>query len=264
MTTLYQLTDFGVLRVAGSGNLALLQGQLTADVSAIAKEGQLAAHCLPNGRIISLFYLTQIEADFYCILPHDLLPIAQKALLKYAPFFKATLTDVSADWFVYGAVQPIKVPAAATISLPHQQAQLLLSNTSLPSESDTQNTWHAIEMRAGIARLSAVTSGLFLPHELRLPQLNAVSFNKGCYTGQEIIARMHYRGKLKTHWLLAKCDSMISLEPGKEITTPELNLMIVDVCHHANETYALGLSQQTMPHFTYQNAHFTLTDLSHV
>lgn len=273
MTGLHQLTDFGVLSITGSGSLALLQGQLTADVNSITEQtGQLAAHCLPNGRVISLFYLAKIADAFYCIMPRDLLPIAQKALQKYAPFFKATLTDVSADWFVYGN-EGADVSAdyiSATIQLPspppsnpEKKRQLLLSSHAFNSEGLSALAWHALDIQAGIPRLNATTSGLFLPHELRLPQLGTVSFNKGCYTGQEIIARMQYRGKLKTHLLLATSANLVSLQAGSDIATPDFNATIVDICHANNQTHALCLSQQIQPAFTYNKATFTLTDLSH-
>ena len=264
MTSLYQLSDWGVLKVAGSGSFALLQGQLTADVASIPTQGgQLTAHCLPNGRVISLFYLTKLSDEFYCIMPRELIPCALTALQKYARFFKVQLTDVSDAWFVYGkdTATACLEDCNARIAIPNTQRELLLSPNLFPAAQNSLK-WHTLDIEAGIAHIHAATSGMFLPHELQLPTLGAVSFNKGCYTGQEIIARMQYRGKLKAHLVFAYSAHFSPLELGSDISTPQWSGTVIDLCHNNNETYALCLSQHTASHFIFNQATFTLTDLS--
>lgn len=164
----------GLLKVSGSDAKKLLQGQLTCDVNNVAStQPQLGAHCNPQGRIISLFYLFNYQDNYYLQMPRDMIDIALKALKKYAPFFKVELTDASDESNIIGSL-----------------------GSHLPTFLEN-----------GVAMIYPETSGVFLPHEINLPQLNGVSFNKGCYTGQEIIARMHYRGKLKNQLHLATCKS---------------------------------------------------------
>jgi folate-binding protein YgfZ len=119
-------------------------------------------------------------------MPATLLSIALVALKKYAIFYQVSLEAIP---FIEN---PNIIPQALRESL--------------------QN-----KLMAGEPSLYPTTSGKFLPHELNLQKLNAISFSKGCYTGQEIIARMHYRGKLKTHLFQAKISGHTSPDPGTEL-----------------------------------------------
>lgn len=173
----------GLLKVSGSDAKKLLQGQLTCDVNDITPtQSRLGAHCNPQGRIISLFYLFNYQDDYYLQMPRDMIAIALKALKKYAIFFKVELTDASDESSIIGNL-----------------------DSHLPTFLEN-----------GVAMIYPETSGVFLPHEINLPQLNGISFNKGCYTGQEIIARMQYRAKLKNQLHLATCED-VTLTRGKDI-----------------------------------------------
>jgi tRNA-modifying protein YgfZ len=153
-----QLLSFGTLSVTGEKSEALLQGQLTYDLGLVTSEtNPLCAHLNPHGRIVSLFYLSKFKMGFNLSMPMDLIPITKKALEKYAVFYKVEFTE---------SIKTDEVDAFAFI-------------------------------QKKIPVIFAATSGLFLPHELNLIELGAVSLNKGCYTGQEIVARMHYKGKTK-------------------------------------------------------------------
>lgn len=173
----------GLICVTGEGAKKFLQGQLTCNLDEISSEiSCLGAHCNPQGRIISLFTLFLRNDDYYLQMPIDLIPIALAALQKYAVFFKVKLHETPNT----------------------------ISNLS-------EETWKKLNISAGIPTIYAVTSEKFLPHELNLHKLQGISFNKGCYTGQEIIARMHYRGKLKTHMYRVKAESNEPPQLGNEI-----------------------------------------------
>jgi folate-binding protein YgfZ len=146
-------SSMGSLKISGTGAKKFLQGQLTCDLESVGLNPQLAAHCNPQGRIISLFHIRYDNDAYYLNMPTSLLEIAKSALQKYAVFFKVSI-EVTDD------------------------------NLTAQATTDT-------------AYIYPETSSMFLPHELNLDELGAISFNKGCYTGQEIIARMHYRGQLK-------------------------------------------------------------------
>src|SRR5204862_2056050 len=98
----------GVLKVSGKDAAKLLQGQLTCDVNINTKQSTLGAHCNPQGRILSLFYLFKFDASdaFYLVMPKNMLPIATAALNKYALFYKVCLQDVSDDFSLYGMNMP--------------------------------------------------------------------------------------------------------------------------------------------------------------
>lgn len=179
------MTSNGLIKVGGIDAIKLLQGQLTCDLNAITpSQGSLGAHCNPQGRVINLFYLFQYQDAYYLLMPQNMLAIAMQALKKYALFYKQIeLIDVS--------------DAADSHELIEAHAKAYFSPT--------------------IPRIHPETSGLFLPHDINLHQLGALSFDKGCYTGQEIIARMHYRGKLKNHMYQASITSAITPKPGQDI-----------------------------------------------
>jgi folate-binding protein YgfZ len=176
------MTTIGFVHISGPEAKKFLQGQLTCDMEQLVPEQyQLAAHCNPQGRIISLFHLFQREDAYYFVLPASMVEKTILALKKYIVFFKAAI-------------------CADVINIQHAD---FFGKENL--------------IQRGIPSVYPETSGLFLPHELNLPDLGAVSFNKGCYTGQEIIARMHYRGKLKSHLYQATFSNTLTPTPGSPI-----------------------------------------------
>ncbi len=220
------LAHLGLLRVAGTGAKALLQGQLTCNLDDISStESRLGAYCTPQGRMLSMFRVFQFHDEYYLQMPAEIVADTIAALKKYAVFFKVKLSGDSqhltrlsysgnaceAELLKrFGSVPQgvdsgvlsedilmIKLPG----EIPHYE--LIGTPAALSGFAETteiaENTWKYLNISAGIPDLAAATVGKFLPHELNLPALNGVSFNKGCYTGQEIVARMHYRGQLKKH-----------------------------------------------------------------
>jgi len=199
-----------ILQVSGSDAKKFLQGQLTYDIEKVSSQPALAAHCNPQGRIISLFYLLQEENIYYLVLPETMLLIAQNFLKKFAVFFKVELS-------------------VATIN----EKYLSL----IPWQQRIQ---HNIPM------IYPETSAKFLPHEINLQHLNALSFDKGCYTGQEIIARMHYRGKLKNHLYRMQMAKDVPLAPGLDIYLGERIVgNVVDYMATQKESLCLITTDET-------------------
>lgn len=159
------LDNNGHLYIHGPQFEKFLQGQLTCDIKSLAATPILAAHCNPKGRIISLFWIYRFQDGVLLQMPNDLITIAIEHLNKYRVFFKASIDNID---------QPIDLPDLLQLS------RLDKINRKIPT-------------------LYAATSELFLPHRINLTDFGGVSFNKGCYTGQEIIARMEYRGEVKHH-----------------------------------------------------------------
>ena len=153
-----------------------------------------------------------------------MLPLLLASLQKYAVFSKVTLTDVSKDWqkiglygpYLKGLLNDQKLYVAKenevtefnnklSLSIPGPAPRIiLLISTSEPigfiDALKLQNIdhWHLLDIMAGIPTIYPETSSQFTPHQLNFPQIHGVSFNKGCYIGQEIIARTHYLGKSKS------------------------------------------------------------------
>ncbi|OGT62672.1 MAG: hypothetical protein A3E85_00270 [Gammaproteobacteria bacterium RIFCSPHIGHO2_12_FULL_45_12] len=202
-----QMPNPGLLKVSGPDAEKLLEGQITCHVAKITpQQGSLAAHCNPQGRIISLFYLFFLENNYYLLMPQNMLPAAMTALQKFAVFYKVTLSNASHEMacISYTDRTAIKRPMEKLATLrvaPHCARYLALGHPSLIEtlhpDMDTLSAWNDRQLSDGIPSIYPETSEKFLPHELNLEHLGALSFEKGCFTGQEIIARMQYRGKLK-------------------------------------------------------------------
>jgi folate-binding protein YgfZ len=198
--------DLSLLKISGLDAGKFLQGQLTCDVSALAdRQFILSAHCNPQGRVVSLFYLIFLDNAYYLLMPADMLAITQAALKKYAVFFKTTLEDAS------------------------NELENVLAQICKPALFDIQ---------AGVPRIHPETSGAFLPHDINLDQLGAISFEKGCYTGQEIIARMQYRGKLKKRMRTATLTTDNPPTPGSDDSLGT----IVDVASQNNHCTILYIA----------------------
>src|SRR3990167_3744209 len=225
------LTNMGVLKVSGIDAKKLLQGQLTCHMDEISEnESCLAAHCNPQGRIVGLFYLVYCREAYYFLMPRSMITLIMVVLKKYAAFYKVELADVSDDFSIIGGVN-VDLPESASrmlIKIPSKKNRYLcvsdithskiIRNQFASSDILSINDWHLLDIVDGIPNIYPETSAKILPHEINLIQLNAVSFDKGCYTGQEIIARMHYRGKLKKRLYHAHiiCHAIIPL-PGLDI-----------------------------------------------
>jgi len=204
--------EIGVLRVTGPDAAAFLQGQLTADIAALAPgSGQLAAWCSPQGRVIALLRLTSVPDGFLALLPSPLAgPVADR-LRRFLLRAKATITDVSGELSVLGLSSPgpgpVELegtiePPAQLVHLPASRALALGNPEFLQAIRDRgaaapEGAWEALAVRLGEPEVHAATSEHWVPQMLNLDLLGAVSFRKGCYPGQEIVARTQNLGRIK-------------------------------------------------------------------
>lgn len=227
-TALAWLENEGVMNISGPDAAKFLQGQVTCDVARLEPGiSTLGARCNPKGRMQSSFRLLKTgDTDFLLCLDGELLQQQLKELSKYAVFFKAELKDVSPEWVRLGlwGTKAQAALEAAGFSLPGRTNDVVFAEAGLavrlsedafelwvPSGKavelvDTLGTlaepvnieaWTVRQIRAGLGQVTAPTYESFIPQMLNLQQVGGVSFRKGCYTGQEIVARMQYLGKLK-------------------------------------------------------------------
>lgn len=228
------LPQMGVARIGGIDARRFLQGQITQEVLTLAPgQAVLAACCNAQGRVRALFHvLANTNDELLLVMPAALIGGLLEALKKYAVFFKVQMSDVSEHWQIAGLKSAQASIAAARPEHTHcfniaeqlylclSPAQTTISFTGLSECSPAE--WDAAEIGAGLPQIAPETVEKFLPHSINLPALGGVSFKKGCYTGQEIVARMEYRGKLKSHLQAACCVSSEILAPGTEIMAGEL------------------------------------------
>jgi len=216
---IYQLPHYGSISIEGIDAKTFLQGQLTCNLDTL-KDNQsiMGAHCNPKGRIISLFYCLYHDNLYSLIMPLELIPIALSALKKYAPFFKVNCVNTSEQYQFEGYTQ-LKLAS-------HTENKIIPINSSIamimkPKANENKTAinpeWNAQLITARVPIITANTSQTFLPHELNLETFNAISFDKGCYTGQEIIARMHYRSEIKFALHVANIETETTIAIGDDI-----------------------------------------------
>ena len=227
MNTLFDLSTSGLLKISGPDAKQLLQGQFTCDVESVTPTRScMGAHCNPQGRIISLFYLFQFQDAYYLFLPRNMLPLTMATLKKYALFYQVQLVDASDQLMAMGTSSPparenglavIRLPSRAILIGEVAEVKTIWEALAQSSHLAALSAWECLNITEGIPTIYPETTGKFLPHEINLHQLEGISFNKGCYTGQEIIARMHYRGKLKKHLYKARITSTTPPQPGLDL-----------------------------------------------
>jgi folate-binding protein YgfZ len=194
-----------------------------------------AGLCTPKGRLIASFLIWKENADYLLLLSADILPAILKKLSMYVLRSKVRLTDASAERTLLGVLGGNVGPAEAmttasfaggtAIRLDAERVVLALPAgqplpDALPPAGRVED-WHLAEIRAGIPRIVAATQEAFTPQMVNyeLPAVGGVSFQKGCYPGQEIVARTQYLGKVKRRMFRVKLDD--DFPPGTDVFTPE-------------------------------------------
>lgn len=236
--TICSVANLSVLSVRGKDAATFLQGQTTCNILTLDhNSATLGAICNPKGRALTTFLLVKTDDDYLIILPNTLLDSIEKRLRLYILRSDVELCDVSADCCLIGLANVSDNSASNDIiSLPsdkygvsthknttsikvsenrwliaanHENAiatwGLLVKNQEFAETSS--KLWKLHEVLDGIPWLSTETSELFVPQMFNLDVLGGISFDKGCYTGQEIIARTHYLGKQKRRMYLASIHS---------------------------------------------------------
>lgn len=242
------LSHEGVLAVRGADAGKFLQGQLTCNLDYLGDtRASLGARCTQKGRMQSSFRILLEGDGVLMAMATELLEPQLADLKKYAVFSKSKLTDESAAWVRFGIEQGdaalrglgLELPAetdsvvrngglvAIRVSpdrvelwAPADQADVLKGKLSALLAEGDLNQWLLGQVRAGIGQVMPGTRELFIPQMLNLQAVGGVSFKKGCYTGQEIVARMQYLGKLKRRLYRLSLDAGELPQPGTPLFSP--------------------------------------------
>jgi tRNA-modifying protein YgfZ len=223
------LPHLGVILASGEDAGTFLQNQLTNDTRELSSDmSQLAGWCSAKGRILTLFRLVQRPEGIFLILPLERLEATLKRLRMFVLRSKVTLSDVSNEWPLIGLLGDGAISNASTpiAPLPHhsdatlhneemtlvrllgnQPRALLMVHRNISTatwqrlvsqcQPVGRAAWELIAIRSGEPQVWECNVEAFVPQMMNLPLLNGVSFKKGCYPGQEVVARMQYLGKLK-------------------------------------------------------------------
>lgn len=220
MSQFIQLSRYQLIEAQGADAETYLQGQLTADVVALPSGAHtLTAHCDPKGKMNAIFRLLKVSsAQFFLLVNKDLMPSALDALKKYAVFSKVSF-DVR-DWQIVGVIGEKcgKISPHFCLEIDEQRA-IFLNETPLAVKLEQdERPWEAADIQAGLPDLSAATQNEFIPQALNLQTIErAISFSKGCYIGQETVARAKYRGANKRAMFTFKATTDALPAIGSEI-----------------------------------------------
>ncbi|WP_219702332.1 YgfZ/GcvT domain-containing protein [Marinomonas lutimaris] len=225
--------DIGVLRVSGLDSKKFLQGQTTCDMNKLSQDnGLYGAICSIKGRIISSFYIVQRNDDVLMIMAKDLVEKTLLHLKKYAVFFKTTLTDEQDHFAVYTRLVNQKIEDDSnvassiftttqdndiiTLTISQEPLEIQFLITSAKAEIEEKNSeLAALAILAARPLINLEQSETILPQWLNMQSTGGISFTKGCYTGQEIVARMQYKGKSKKQLALVTWQG--NLDTTKDI-----------------------------------------------
>ncbi len=248
-TLLAPLSDLGIIRIAGTDAAGFLQGQLTQSVADLDENhSRLAGWCSAKGRLLGLFRVLRTNGDFRLVLPRELVPDVLRRLRLFVLRAHVALEDESPTTGVLGIagaeadalltqctgstptapgdvnnagdLQVLRLPDPDPRNLvlaPEDQLASLwhtLARATLPVEPAV---WRLLDIRAGLPQITGGTRERFVPQMLNLEPLQALSFRKGCYPGQEVVARMHYLGRLKRRMYRGSLAGAGLPEPGASV-----------------------------------------------
>ena len=222
-----KLDSMTLVKIEDSDAESFLQGQLTNDLNLLEERcGQINAYCTPKGRALAIFQLFRDKDCFWMLIPHDIADSLLKRLRMYVMRSKVTFTIQDTDTYigVIGKSPPEICDHPSTFALnDHFQRTLIVNESQAIDTGDSNdsiadgNVWKLLDIRAGIPQVYAKTSEVFIPQHVNLDIIGGVNFQKGCYPGQEIVARLKYLGKSKQRMGRARINKQENIAPGDSI-----------------------------------------------
>lgn len=246
---LMDLSHLGLIGVRGADAAMFLQGQLTNDIREVSTEHtQLSSYCSPKGRMLDCLRVMRLGDDFLLVIPRTRIGTILQRLRLFVLRARVTLTDVSDQWVLVGLagdcsegllkasfpVQPtlannavhqgvltlIRMPGPTPRFLllgPPEAVATLWLGIVPPAIPVGAAYWSLLEIRAGIPSVRPETVEAFVPQMVNLHLVDGVSFAKGCYTGQEVVARTQFLGRLKRRMYRAEVESPLPPRPGDNL-----------------------------------------------
>jgi folate-binding protein YgfZ len=246
---LVDLSYRGQIMLSGDDATNFLQGQVTNDVKLLDDhQSQYAGYCNPKGRLLALFLAVKHQDRIHLAFDHGLLEGILKRLGMYVLRAKVSLEDVSNSVVRLGLAGPasanhlkayfhhipqnrhesVTVGETTIIRLPfinpafeiltnEDEAIRIWQTFAKQQKPVGKLAWDWLETHSGIPEITLETKEAFVPQMVNLDALQGINYKKGCYTGQEIVARTHYLGKVKRRTQLGHIDTTVSPKPGDEI-----------------------------------------------
>ena len=259
------LSGFALLAVTGNDRHAFLHGQFINDLNLIEEpKAQLSAWCNPKGQVITNFIIINTGISYLLIFKQDLKEFVQKRLSMFVMRSDITIEDITetspliglantkdlaslGDNITTNAGEVHAIDGLVIICHPDNSGRYLITGTidaltnKLPELNNTltsSSVWQTLDIIAGLPWITSATQEQFLPQMLNLDALKGLSYQKGCYPGQEVIARLHYRGEVKKRLQIIKSDNELNIGDDIYINKTESKAgTIVNSSHHPDGTF---------------------------
>jgi hypothetical protein len=273
------LTSSSLIAFSGPDAVSFLHAQLTSDVASLgASRTQYSGYCSPKGRLLATCLLWPREDGMIMVLPSELREAIQTRLAKYVLRARVKVADATADYALFGLAGERAAVVAASLcggrsaALHDVVAREKFGCTQVPldrylllapaptavairnallelADERDESAWTALDVQAGIPVITPVAQEQYVPQMVNLDLIGGVSYSKGCYPGQEIVARTHYLGKLKQRMyrvrtggdLASAGDALYSAEFGPD----QASGAILYANHGATGTEALAVIQKS-------------------
>ena len=246
------LPNTGIIKIEGADAQNFLHNQFTNDLRLVNEQSsQLSSYCSPKGRILALFRIFKHGDAYYMALPKAIVEPTIKRLRMFVLMSKVVLTDVSNEMGHLGFSGPesatqlhavlgdvpndmdgvchhdgvtiIRIPGPQPrfdLFAPRERMTTLQQALAAHASTADANSWELLDIHAAIPTIHPQNVEAFVPQMVNLQAIKALNFKKGCYPGQEIVARMQYLGKLKRRMYLAHVDGAILPQPGATLFGP--------------------------------------------
>jgi hypothetical protein len=210
-----RLDHLGTLRFSGVDAETFLQGQLTCDVAEIRlNSSSYGAYCSPKGRMLASFLLWRDDHGFAMVLSRELAATMHKQISRFVLRSKVKIEDTSDSTTLVGAigVPAERLPTSPSLRLKDGRHLLAFPAATVPEalrglQLADAAVWRWLDIRNGLPLVTAATQDQFVPQMANLEHIGGVSFEKGCYTGQEIVARAQHLGQVKRRMFLANAPA---------------------------------------------------------
>ena len=246
----FELDDIGLISFSGEDAAAFLHAQLTSDVLALrAPSTQYSGYCSPKGRLLATFLVWRLDDGIVLQLPAALREAIQARLARYVLRAKVKVADATARYRLFGiagrgadaalsaafgatpasvhavtgnaAVRIAAIPGERYLLLTDANEQAVRAKLDAAFARGDSGDWRALDVQAGIPAIGEGSQDEYVPQMVNLDLVGGVSFNKGCYPGQEIVARMHYLGRLKQRMYRIRVSGAGDLAAGGPLYSPE-------------------------------------------
>ena len=246
------LDRYSIIEISGEDHLDFLQGQLTNDIKKNEKKFIYSGMCNPKGRLFAFLRIlrTPDSSSIFFVIPSSLADAVQKRLMMFILRAKVVIQKAE-NFHLIGIIDDnplIDISADRKLNLPDQtnRSVMIFQDNDLYKQITTKHSfddisnWIKKDIEFGIPEVMEQTQEKFLVHTCNLDLIDAVNFKKGCYTGQEIVARTHYLGKPKHRSFYGVVNSKLSLDYGEQVFENDQSVgAVVNFTCCENKTYVL-------------------------